>query len=183
MSGEHWLELLHRHFPGEECPGWDDVIVGYDFGILSRETILGWARRLEGDGPALRALQALEGAGLLDFEASLWKAFSEGTGRKLPRPGHTRWERSQDRWRLALLKDALEAPLTHEAMAAVAEAIYNQVGCPEDMLGLWRRGGNGRPVADLNAIGAFIGRQERRLAENGSGHSAAPCYTGASAGV
>ncbi|WP_005035244.1 hypothetical protein [Holophaga foetida] len=173
MSGEHWLALLIRHTPAGERPGWDEVIVGYDFGFLAPETILAWVRRQGAEGPACLDLLALEGIGMLEFEATLWDACAESTG-KVPRPGSRRWERAQDRWRLALLKDALDAPLTLQALGLAVEAIYERVGCPEDMLGLWRKTGPGKE-ANLAAIAAFLDRQERRLAENCPGHPVKTC--------
>lgn len=182
MNGEHWLEILTRHNPVGEGPGWDDVIAGYDLGFLSHEAIQGWLSKYHPECPVCHALLALEGGGMLSFRSLLWDACAENTG-KVPRPGSCRWERAQDRWRLAFLKDALDAPLTLQALALAVEAVYDQVGCPEDMLGLWNRTGPRGKEANLVAIGAFIDRQERRLAENVSGHHVKNCYTSVSAGV
>jgi len=153
---------LLRHMPMGELPGWDDMVVGYDFELLAPAAILSWAARLAPRGPALQALVGLEGAEMLEFEAMLWEACAECTG-KAPRPGSRRWERSQDRWRVALLKDALAAPLTSEALALAVEAIYERLGCPEDMLGLWRTI-QGIKASDRIEVASFLERQERRLA-------------------
>jgi len=51
---------------------------------------------------------ALEGEDLLDFEQHLWEACTEAMGR-VPRPGERCWAEAQDRWRRALLDEALEA--------------------------------------------------------------------------
>jgi len=174
MNGDHWLELLERHASPGECPGWDDMIVGYDLGFLSSEVILGWVLRRFPGVEACQPLLAQAGTELLDFKAALWDACLENTG-KVPRPGNLRWERAQDRWRLALLKDALEAPLTLRALALAVEAVYELVGCPEDMLELWTRTGPKGKEANLPAIGAFLDRQERRLAENVPGHALRTC--------
>ncbi len=58
---------------------------------------------------------------------------------RVPRPGELVWARAQDRWRLALLREALEADLTEPALAQAIESVYECVGCPDDMLGLWGR--------------------------------------------
>lgn len=150
-----WLSLLARHTPGEI--GWDEVVVGQDFGFLRPEEILAWAKEQPGDGEARGALLALEGDALeTRLEATLWKAAAEATGR-VPRPGLLRWSRAQDRWRSALLKDALEAPLSPEALGVAIERIYEALGCPEDMLGLWAR-----PAAP--AVGPAVGRREAVVA-------------------
>ena len=124
-----------------------------------------WATSQAPAGEAWQALLSLEGAALERFERALWNAAAEATG-KTPRPGGKRWARAQDRWRVALLKDALEAPVSAEALAVLVEAIYETVGCPEDMLGLWRRPvgrGQGGGESDRAKVAAFIERRETDL--------------------
>jgi hypothetical protein len=110
--------------------GWDDLVTGYDFGFLTQREIQLEAR---GEGPALERLRALEGQSLKTFEAHLWAACAEAVG-KTPRPGSTRWSLAQDRWREALLRDALALESTSAQLARNVECLYEQVGCPEDML-------------------------------------------------
>ncbi|BDU72993.1 hypothetical protein [Mesoterricola silvestris] len=146
-----WLSLLERQ--GTRV-GWDELVTGHDFGLLTREEIQDWLLAHGPLGPlGLAALEAGD-----RFEAALWEASREATG-KVPRPGGRRWAAAQDRWRLALLKDAMDAPLGAEALALAVEAIYEKVGCPEDMLGLWKRGCPWErkvPVADRSAIERFM---------------------------
>jgi len=146
-------------------PGWDDLVSGYDFGLLGPAEIQAWVRP-RWDGPAARRLADLEGPGLERFEAALWEAATEAAG-KAPRPGGTRWAAAQDRWRLALLRDALAAPLSPEALAVAVERIYEQVGCPEDMLSLWQRPSpwEKKPGhSDQHVVENFIQRETERAA-------------------
>jgi len=146
-----WLSLLERQGTTVD---WDELVTGYDFGLLGREEIQDWLLAHGPLGPM--ALAVLEAREL--FEAALWEASREATG-KVPRPGGRRWAAAQDRWRVALLRDVMEAPLTAEALAVAVETIYEKVGCPEDMLGLWKRGcpwEKKPPVADRSAILRFI---------------------------
>lgn len=115
-------------------PGWDDMVAGHDFGFLDPSGIQAWA---PGDGPAAARLRALAGEDLSTFEAHLWAACAEAVG-KTPRPGSGRWARAQDRWREALLREALAAETTLTQLARRVERLYEQVGCPEDMLGMLR---------------------------------------------
>ena len=157
-----WLTLLLRHLPPGAALGWDDLLVGHDFGFLAPPEIQAWVAAQGFPGEACQALAALAGEGLERFERALWDAVTEATG-KTPRPGGRRWERAQDRWRVALLKDALAAPVSAEALGVLVAAIYESVGCPEDMLGLWGRStGPARPQGDSDRakIQAFIQRRE-----------------------
>jgi hypothetical protein len=158
-SERPWLSLLQRHCPADAPPGWDDLLVGHDFGLLAPAEIQDWVAGRNPAGEACLALIALEGAALAGFERALWHAITEATG-KTPRPGGRRWARAQDRWRLALLKDALAAPVSAEALAVLVEAIYEAVGCPEDMLELWNRS---RGASDRSKVEAFIQRRELDL--------------------
>lgn len=127
------LDLLRRHVPGPLS--WSDIIAGYDFGLADIPSIQDWVQGWQ--SPLCQRLAALEGEALLLFEETLWAACAEATGRSVPRPGHTRWIRSQDRWRIALLKEALALPC--DRFAEEVEQVYEATGCPEDMLFLWRR--------------------------------------------
>jgi len=109
---------------------WDDLVTGYDFGFLTSLEIQVTAT---GDGPAVQRLRALEGSALKHFEAHLWAACTEAVG-KTPRPGSSRWSQAQDRWREALLREALAMESTADQLARSVERLYEQVGCPEDML-------------------------------------------------
>ncbi|WP_243315743.1 hypothetical protein [Geothrix paludis] len=111
-------------------PGWDDIVSGHDFGLLEAAEIQAW---VAGDGPAASRLRLLGGEALRTFEAHLWAACVEAVGRT-PRPGSTGWSHAQDRWREALLREALAGECTASQLAAKVERIYEQVGCPEDML-------------------------------------------------
>ena len=109
---------------------WDDLVTGYDFGILTSREIQVEAT---GSGPAVRRLRGMTGIDLYDFEIHLWAASTEAVGRP-PRPGSSRWALAQDRWRTALLREALTMDTTNRQIARTVERIYNLVGCPEDML-------------------------------------------------
>jgi len=160
------LRLLERQSHGRPPIGWDEIIVGHDFGLLEPGEIQEWVLGQAGPGPRSLELAALDGERLAGFEAALWAACAEAAG-PAPRPGGRRWARAQDRWRAALLRDALAAPLTPEALAVAVEAIYDRVGCPEDMLGLWRLAPawQARPAdADREAVARFVRRCERESA-------------------
>jgi len=158
MTQGSWLALLDRQ-GGDRAPiGFDEIVVGHDFGLLGCRDIQAWVRDQAFQGPLCAELVALEGDRTLRFEEVLWAACGEATG-KVPRPGGKRWAQAQDRWRVALLRDIMAAPLTAEALAVAVESIYERVGCPEDMLGLWKRPSpwERKPgVADRKAIDAFL---------------------------
>jgi len=159
MIVSNWLELMKRQTAGPIT--WDEIVVGHDFGILGYSEIQAWATA-QGEGPLCRQLVDLRGERLDYFEEALWAAASEATG-KAPRPGGQRWAKAQDRWRVSLLRDAMEARLSPEALAVVVESIYDRVGCPEDMLHLWKRSSPWEkitPVANREAIAAFLERLE-----------------------
>lgn len=140
-------------------PSWDDIVVGHDFGFLEPTQIQAWSAS-QGEGPDLAALRALEGPSLMDFEAHLWAACREATG-NTPRPGSARWAHAQDRWRLAILRDALATEATLPQLARRVERLYEQVGCPEDMLGMLRpsQPWSGLPATvDTGAILRFLDR-------------------------
>ena len=162
MTQGPWLPLLVRQSPPGDPLGWDEMLVGHDFGLLAPEEIQAWVRARHEPGAACQALLGLEDEALAGFEKALWDAITEVTG-KTPRPGGQRWAKAQDRWRVALLKDAVDSPVSAEALAVLVEAIYEAVGCPEDMVGLWRMACAHtpvRPIADHGKIQAFIQRYD-----------------------
>jgi hypothetical protein len=165
MSKGTWISLLERQSRGNAPVGWDEIVVGHDFGILAPAEIQGWVLDQAVPGPQAHRLAWLAGADLAGFEEVLWAACAESTG-KVPRPGGRRWSAAQDRWRVALLKDAMASPLSPEALAVVVESIYERVGCPEDMLGLWQRHSpwqQRQGSADRAAIARFLHRCEEHL--------------------
>ena len=165
----NWLALLARQSPKDAAIGWDEVVVGYDFGFLKPEEIQSWVRDQGFGGSQCAHLAALDDPTLQCFEPALWEAAVEVTG-KVPRPGGRRWAKAQDRWRVALLRDVMEAPLGPEALAVAVESIYECVGCPEDMLGLWspaNRWAGTAAAAHRPSIEAFLQRQEAYLATAG----------------
>jgi hypothetical protein len=162
MTTGTWISLLERQSGTCEAIGWDEIVVGYDFGLLGPGEIRAWLLERGCQEPACLALGTLDGPDLLRFEETLWAACAESTG-KVPRPGGKRWARAQDRWRVALLKDALDSALSPEALAIVVESIYERVGCPEDMLGLWQHHSpwqKRQGTADRTAIARFLRRCE-----------------------
>ena len=138
-------------------PSWDDMVTGYDFTFLEQAEIQAW---IPGDGPAAVRLRELDGGGLKTFEAHLWAACVEAVG-KTPRPGSSRWSQAQDRWREALLREALATETTAAQLAQKVERLYEQVGCPEDMLGMLRpsQAWSGTPATvDPAAVQRFLER-------------------------
>lgn len=134
---------------------WDDLVVGYDFGCL---TALEIQQETSGDGTALQRLRTLEGAALITFEAHFWAACAEAVG-KTPRPGSLRWSQAQDRWREALLRQALSTDITARQLARSVERIYERVGCPDDMLLMFRpsQPWSGTPaIVDPFAVERFL---------------------------
>lgn len=160
MNLGNWMALLQRQSKAWEPVTWNEIVVGYDFGFLVASDIQRWVRchGFRGEASA-RLLEAAPE----DFEPLLWEACREATGR-LPRPGGERWARAQDRWRLALVRDALDSGLTTEALAVALESIWEMVGCPEDMVGLWHRPTpweQGPISVDYRALTRFLdGREE-----------------------
>jgi len=146
-----------RTYLGE--PGWDDIVVGHDFGFLDAPQIQTWSTSM-GEGPAVATMRTLEGPELRAFEAQLWEACVEATG-KTPRPGSARWAHAQDRWRLAILREVLATESTLPVLARRVERLYEQVGCPEDMLGMLRpsQPWSGLPATvDTAAVLRFLDR-------------------------
>jgi hypothetical protein len=142
--------------------GWDDLVVGYDFGLLSPLDI---QLNAPGDGEAIQRMRDLEGGALRDFEAHLWAACAEAMG-KTPRPGTVRWSQAQDRWRDALLREALANETTPGQLARTVEHLYEQVGCPEDMLSMLKtsQAWSGTPATlDPIAVQRFLDRGRQNL--------------------
>ena len=139
---------------------WVDLVTGYDFGLLTSLEIQVAAA---GEGPAVQRLRALEGSALKTFETHLWAACAEAVG-KTPRPGSSRWSQAQDRWREALLRDALATDTTAAQLARSVERLYEQVGCPEDMLLMLQpsQAWSGTPATvDPAAVRQFLDRVQR----------------------
>lgn len=154
-----WTELLMRQTAAWGPLGWDEVVVGYDFGFLTSGEVRDWARQLEPVHPC-GPLEALLSASEHTFEARLWAAAAACTD-KAPRPGGRRWAGAQDRWRVALVKEALATAPSSDDLALAVEAIYESVGCPEDMVGLWKAASPWQrqaPLPDPAAIQAFVSR-------------------------
>jgi len=152
------LALLERQSAVGQPIGWDEIVVGHDFGLLDIGEIQAWLRARGPAGPLGEELFAFSEHRAIGFEKALWAACAEASG-KVTRPGGKRWAAAQDRWRVALLQDAMASPLSAEALAIAVEGIYERVGCPEDMLGLWKRTSpwEKKPgVADRQAIEAFL---------------------------
>jgi hypothetical protein len=146
---------------------WDDLVTGYDFGFLTAAEI-----QLEapGEGPAVQRLRHLEGAALKTFEAHLWAACAEAVG-KTPRPGSSRWSQAQDRWREAVLREALATDSTAAHLARHVERLYEQVGCPEDMLGMLKpsQAWSGIPATvDPAAVQRFLDLAQNRARRFGA---------------
>ncbi len=136
---------------------WDDLVTGYDFGFLNPGEI---QREAAGDGHAVQRLRALEGEALKTFEAHLWAACAEAVG-KTPRPGSSRWSEAQDRWREAILREALSTDSTTAQLAQSVERLYDQVGCPEDMLSMLKpsqRWAGIPATVDPTAVQRFLDR-------------------------
>lgn len=165
MLTNGWLSLPTRQAPESAEPGWLDVVVGYDFSLLGPADIQRWLRMRGARGEAGARLISLAGEELLDFGIRLWEACEEELG-CVPRPGVRAWSEAQDRWRKALLREALEADLTEGDLAAAIEHVYDRVGCPEDMLGLWSYRAPWQKAAarvDFEALSAFLGGTPARM--------------------
>ncbi len=163
MHISNWMALLQRQSRANEPITWNEMVVGYDFGLLSPVDIQAWAVSHGFHGEASERFTRLEGEALDRFEECLWEACRECTG-KLPRPGGTRWSAAQDRWRLALIQDALQAELSSEALAIILESIWERVGCPEDMVGLWRSSApweKRRATVDYGALHDFLRKRQK----------------------
>ena len=146
---------------------WADLVTGYDFGFLTSREIQAEA---PGEGLAVQRLRALEGSALGTFEAHLWAACAEAIG-KTPRPGSARWSQAQDRWRDALMREALATESTPAQLARNVESLYEQVGCPEDMLVMLRpsQPWSGTPATvDPAAVQRFLDRSRDGARRHGA---------------
>ena len=146
---------------------WDDLVTGYDFDFLAPREI-----QLEapGEGFAVQRLRALEGSALGTFEAHLWAACAEAVG-KTPRPGSARWSQAQDRWRDVLIREALATESTASQLARNVERLYEQVGCPEDMLAMLKpsQPWSGTPATvDPAAVQRFLDRSRDGARRHGA---------------
>lgn len=151
------IDAFHAHIGPLS---WDDLVTGYDFGFL---TSLEIQQAVPGEGVAVERLRRLEGSALRTFEAHLWAACAEAQG-KTPRPGSSRWSQAQDRWREALLREALATDTTSAHLARSVERLYEQVGCPEDMLAMLKpsQGWSGTPATvDPAAVQTFLDRTQK----------------------
>ncbi len=158
------LDAFHTHIGPLT---WADLVTGYDFAFLSSREI-----QLEapGDGLAVQRLRALEGSALRTFEAHLWAACAEAVG-KTPRPGSARWSQAQDRWRDALMREALATESTPAQLARNVENLYEQVGCPEDMLAMLKpsQPWSGTPATvDPAAVQRFLDRSSNGARRHGA---------------
>ena len=118
----------------------------------------------------VQRLRALEGSALKTFEAHLWAACAEAQG-KTPRPGSSAWSRAQDRWREALLREALLTESTAAQLARTVERLYEQVGCPEDMLLMLRPSqawSNTPATVDPAAVQRFLDQSQERSRRYGT---------------
>jgi hypothetical protein len=160
MSQTTMLNLLLRRTPGPIQ--WEDVIVGHDFTLLNDEDVLAWVDAHGVEGENTQRLKDLCEEDKPYFLKLLRGACQEATGR-IPRPGSHAWTQGQDRWRIALLRDVLEAASSPEALATLVESVYDMVGGPEDMLSLWHaptRWDTRPHFADPNRVEAFVQRLE-----------------------
>ena len=160
MHADRWTSSLQRLSCTMEPITWTEVVAGYDFGLLRAEEVRDWAMAQDFAGEACLRMQALQEEEWAGFEARMWEACAECLGR-VPRPGDRLWGSAQDRWRKALLREALEADLTEAALAQAIESIYECGGCPEDMLGLWSRRSpwqGGPEQVNFEALVSFLGR-------------------------
>ncbi len=163
MHISNWMALLQRQSKANDPITWNEMVVGYDFGFLKQADIQAWVQGHGFRGQACEHLVRLEGNELEIFEEIFWEACRESTG-KLPRPGGTSWSAAQDHWRLALIQDALQADLTSEALAIILESIWERVGCPEDMVGLWHIGApweKRKATVDYNALHDFLRKRQK----------------------
>ncbi len=143
-------------------PTWMDVVTGFDYGFLTRAEVQAWARAHDPNPqfhPACHRLAMIDPE-VENFQNALWDSCVEAQG-SVFRIGQTRWLQSQDRWRVALIQEALEGDLSLHALAIALERIYDAFGCPDDMLHLWRRRApweKGVQAVDLPALQAFLAR-------------------------
>ena len=152
------LHILQRHTAGPVR--WPEVRVGLQLGFLSALELQTWLRARGVSGPGAASLLALPPVDDGAFEGALREACLESEGR-VPFPGDTAWQQAQDRWRLAWMRELLSQDHTPTTLARAVEALFDQLGCPEDMLSFlhpqpsWRRL---PPRVDPYAATVFLGR-------------------------
>lgn len=152
------LPLFFSCFPGSG-PGWEDLVVAQDYGLLQPGEILAWLGSGSQDRPLTREMvECAESSPM--FELALWSACRQVLG-FVPRPGTSLWEAAQDRWRVVLLKHALAKAETPEGLGMAVRDIFEMLGMPEDMWGLWM--GEAAPVANRARVAMFLKRLENRL--------------------
>ena len=68
MTQGKWIALLERQSTAGAVIGWDEMVVGHDFGLLAPAEIQAWALGQGFQGPCCQRLAGLEGEGLSRFE-------------------------------------------------------------------------------------------------------------------
>lgn len=152
------LQILQRHTPG--ALRWSELRVGLALGFLSVLELQAWLRVRGAGGPAEAKLLALPPVDDGAFEGALREACLEREGR-VAFPGDAAWQQAQDRWRLAWLRELLSQDHTPTTLGRAVEALFDQLGCPEDMLSFLRPEPKWRrlpPRVDPHAATAFLGR-------------------------
>ncbi len=135
---------------------WEDRILAYDFGLLAPGELLAWLDPCDLAHAEVQDLVQRGTRGEPDFEAALWRTCKDLSGR-LPRPGSQGWDRAQDRWRAAFLKEVLRMTPDPVLRGTMVQAVYERLGFPEDMRGLWTLR-DGQPVANEAAIERALAR-------------------------
>ena len=152
------IQILQRHTSG--AIRWPELRVGLQLGFLTAAELQGWLRIRGVSDPGTASLLALPPVDDGTFEGAVREACLESEG-QVPFPGHTSWQNAQDRWRLAWMRELLSQDHTPTTLARAVEALFDQLGCPEDMLTFlhpqpsWRRL---PPRVDPHAATLFLGR-------------------------
>ena len=152
------MQILQRHTVG--AIRWPELRVGLQLGFLTAAELQSWLRTQGVTGPSAAALLALPPVDDGTFEVAFRKACREAEG-VVPFPGHTSWQKAQDRWRLAWMRELLSQDHTTTTLARAVEALFDQLGCPEDMLSFLQPEPSWRklpPRVDPYAATAFLGR-------------------------
>lgn len=152
------LQILQRHTSG--AVRWSELRVGLQLGFISAVELQGWLRVRGVSGPGAASVLALPPVDDGAFEGAIREACQESEGR-VPFPGDTSWQQAQDRWRLAWMRELLSQDHTPVTLARAVEALFDQLGCPEDMLSFLRPEPSWRklpPRVDPYAATAFLGR-------------------------
>ncbi len=152
------IHILQRHTTG--AIRWSDLRVGLQLGFLSALELQTWLRSRDISGPGIASLLALPPVDDGAFEGAIREACLESEGH-IPFPGHTAWQQAQDRWRLAWMRELLSQDHTPTTLARAVEGLFDQLGCPEDMLSFLRPEPKWRKLpsrVDPHAVSAFLGR-------------------------